>query len=55
MTKVTWLLDEVQGGTRLTLIHEGLDKAAQSPLGLILSLDKGWDEHLGALRQAVTG
>ena len=55
MTKVTWLLNEVQGGTRLTLIHEGLDKATQSPLGLILALDKGWDEHLAGLRQAVAG
>lgn len=55
MTKVTWLLDDVQGGTRLTLIHEGLDKAEGSPLGLILALDKGWDEHLAGLRRAVSG
>lgn len=51
-TTVTWLLESVAGGTRLTLRHEGVAEAAsQSPLGLLKALDKGWDEHLARLRQ----
>jgi uncharacterized protein YndB with AHSA1/START domain len=49
MTTVTWTLDEAHGGTRLTLIHEGL-RAAGAELGLLVALDAGWDEHLGRLR-----
>ncbi|MEM9107700.1 MAG: SRPBCC domain-containing protein, partial [Pseudomonadota bacterium] len=51
MTTVTWTLDEVGDGTRLTMQHEGLDKV-DAPFGLIMALDKGWDEHLGKLRGA---
>lgn len=46
---VKWTLSEVPGGTQLSLEHSGL------PLGgdafeLVLSLDKGWDEHFGQMR-----
>lgn len=51
MTTVTWTLDDVGDGTRLTMQHEGLDKV-EAPFGLIMALDKGWDEHLGRLRGA---
>ncbi len=51
MTTVTWVLDEVEGGTRLSLTHEGIDEAAgDAAMGLILALDKGWDSHLAGLR-----
>lgn len=52
MTRVTWNLEESCGGTRLTLKHEGLDRTGEIPLGLVMALDKGWDEHLGNLRSA---
>lgn len=51
MTTVTWLLQEVQGGTRLMLQHEGVDAAAgDMALPLLMALDTGWDAHLGRLR-----
>ena len=54
MTTVTWLLQEMKGGTRLTLQHEGIGAAAgEGALPLLLALDSGWDAHLGRLRAAV--
>lgn len=53
MTTVTWLLDEIAGGTRLTLHHDGISTIEGSPLGLFVALDKGWDQHLGRLREGV--
>lgn len=46
---VKWTLDEVVGGTRLSLAHEGLP-AAEEAFGLTLALDKGWDDHLARMR-----
>lgn len=54
MTTVTWTLEEICGGTKLTLVHEGLDAARGTPFGLMQALDAGWDEHFGRLRNAVT-
>jgi len=51
MTTVTWLLQEVQGGTRLMLQHEGIGAASgDMALPLLMALDAGWDAHLGRLR-----
>lgn len=51
MTTVTWLLEEVHGGTRLMLRHEGIGAAAGgAALPLLMALDAGWDGHLGRLR-----
>ncbi|MEM7045758.1 MAG: SRPBCC domain-containing protein, partial [Pseudomonadota bacterium] len=51
MTTVTWTLDEMADGTRLTLLHEGVGAAAgDAALGLLSALDRGWDEHFGRLR-----
>ena len=49
---VKWTLTEVAGGTRLSLEHEGLPQSAET-FGLILALDKGWDEHFGEMRAAL--
>ncbi len=55
MTTVTWTLEETSGGTKLTLKHEGISEAAkEAALGLLLALDKGWDEHLAKLRLSAT-
>lgn len=51
MTTVTWTLDEVMGGTKLTMEHRGLE-AAGDALGLLQALDAGWDAHLKGLREA---
>ena len=53
LTTVTWTLEEVHGGTRLSLTHEGISAAAgEAAMGLLMALDKGWDEHLASLRTA---
>lgn len=55
MTTVTWTLEEVHGGTKLTLEHEGFDAAGDSALGLLKSIDAGWDKHFATLRGTVDG
>jgi len=51
MTTVSWTLEEAAGGTRVTLIHEGIVRAGgDAAMGLLLALDKGWDEHFAKLR-----
>ena len=49
VSTVKWTLEEIDGGTRLSLTHEGLP-LSQEAFGLLLALDKGWDEHLGRMR-----
>lgn len=49
---VKWTLEDVAGGTRLSLHHEGLP-AAEAAFDLTLALDKGWDDHLGRMRDDV--
>ncbi len=54
LTTVTWTLEEVLSGTRLSLKHEGIEAAAgEAAMGMLLSLDAGWDEHLAVLRKAL--
>lgn len=51
MTTVRWTLEDAAGGTRLTLSHEGIEKAAGEAAFMMLSaLDAGWDAHFGRLR-----
>lgn len=55
MTTVTWTLEEIQNGTRLTLRHEGVEKAAgETAIGLLTALDKGWDAHIDSLRDKIS-
>ena len=50
-TTVTWVLDEIPDGTRLTLQQEGIEEAAGSAaMGLLLGLDKGWGKFIDSLR-----
>lgn len=50
-TTVTWTLEPLAGGTKLTMRHDGIGAASGEEAGrLFAALDKGWDEHLGALR-----
>jgi len=52
MTTVNWTLEEAAGGTRITMTHEGIEDACgDAALGLLMALDKGWDEHFGKLRE----
>ncbi len=51
MTTVNWSLEEAAGGTRVTLVHEGIEEASgDAAMGLLMALDKGWDEHFAKLR-----
>ena len=52
MTTVTWILDEVGDGTRLTMQHTGLEEV-DAPFGLMMALDAGWDQHMGSLRNTI--
>lgn len=55
MTTVTWTLEEIKDGTKLTLQHEGIEDAAGAgAMGLLLALDKGWDKHVDTLRNSIT-
>ena len=49
---VKWVLEEVAGGTELSLRHEGLPQG-EDAFGLTLALDKGWDEHLARMRASI--
>lgn len=49
---VKWTLSEVPGGTQLSLEHSGLTDAAEG-FGLVLALDKGWDNHFMQMREAI--
>ena len=53
-TKLTWILEEAAGGTRLSLTHEGIEEAAgEQTMRLLMAFDDGWDEHFDQLRKAV--
>ncbi len=55
MTTVTWKLEQVLGSTRVTLTHEGIDKAAgDAASALLMALDAGWDRHIAKMREAVS-
>ena len=53
VTTVTWTLEEALGGTRLTLVHEGIGQAGDGALGVVTSLDAGWDQHFSKLRPVI--
>ena len=51
VTTVSWTLEEAAGGTRLTLVHEGVGEATEAAgFGVLFALDVGWDKHFEKLR-----
>ncbi len=55
MTTVAWQLEQVLGSTKVTLTHEGIDKAAgEAASALLMALDAGWDRHIAKMREAVS-
>ncbi len=52
VSTVKWTLTPVPGGTCLALEHSGLPQGVDA-FGLMLALDKGWDEHMGKMRTAL--
>ena len=52
VSTVKWTLSPVAGGTRLSLEHTGLPQTADG-FGLVLALDKGWDDHITRMRAAI--
>jgi len=55
LTKVTWLLEDCAGGTKLTLRHEGIAAASgEKALDMLGALDVGWDEHFKDLRGEIS-
>lgn len=54
MTTVSWTLEEAAGGTRVSLVHDGVGEAAgAAALGLLMALDDGWDKHFSKMRSSV--
>lgn len=49
-TTVIWELIPVHGGTMVKLTHYGFEDANVDTLGMLINHDKGWDGHLGRLR-----
>ena len=49
VSTVKWTMTEVPGGTLLALEHLGLPEDAAA-MDLLMALDKGWDEHMGRMR-----
>ncbi|MEM7471339.1 MAG: SRPBCC domain-containing protein [Pseudomonadota bacterium] len=49
VSAVDWVIEDVPGGTKLSLTHSGLPQGIEA-FGLTLALDKGWDEHLARMR-----
>ncbi len=55
MTTISWDLQEVEGGTKLSLSHSNIDKAAgEAAMALLTALDAGWDRHFGKMRDAIS-
>lgn len=52
-SKVIFTVKEVEGGTRVSLVHSNLPRGVRN-FGTVLELDAGWDEHLTALRAQIT-
>ena len=52
VSTVKWTLEDVAGGTRLSLEHAGLADG-EDAFGLTLALDKGWDDHLARMRTSL--
>lgn len=50
VTEVTWTLTALEEGTRIHLKHDGFSKGSV-PFSLLMSFDKGWDEHFAKLRK----
>ncbi len=54
-TTVTWRLEPIEGGTRLSLVHDGFEGGPVSAFEMLCAHDDGWDEHFAKLRQVVVG
>jgi len=51
VTTVSWKLEDAAGGTRVTVVHEGIGEAGgDAALGLLMALEEGWDKHFVKLR-----
>jgi uncharacterized protein YndB with AHSA1/START domain len=53
-TTCSWTLDEMEGGTVLTLVHEGWEKVGEGAFAMAGNHDVGWDDHFSRLRKVVS-
>lgn len=54
VSTVTWTLEPIEAGTKLTLKHAGMPEGAEA-FGLLAAIEKGWDGHLGTMRTDING
>jgi len=52
ISTVRWTLETVEGGTRLSLEHDGLPTGVAG-FDLTIALDKGWEEHMSSMRNDI--
>lgn len=50
VTEVEWHLDEIEGGTRITLHHSGMVGVGADGLNMLMAVDGGWDGHFSQMR-----
>ena len=50
-TRCIWTLEAVEGGTILTLVHEGWEQVGDGAFAMAANHDSGWDEHFLRLRR----
>jgi uncharacterized protein YndB with AHSA1/START domain len=53
-TTVLWKLEDIKGGTKLTMEHSGISASGGEFIGLLAAFDTGWDRHFASLRFAVS-
>ena len=53
-TECVWELEEVDGGTILTLTHSGWEKVGKGAFDMTKNHDVGWDEHFARLRRVTS-
>lgn len=49
-TRVEWTLSSVEAGTMLEMVHDGFEGGEHDLFNMLISHDKGWDDHFGRLR-----
>ncbi|GAB4518398.1 MAG: hypothetical protein Tsb0010_02670 [Parvularculaceae bacterium] len=53
-TRCTWTLEAFDGGTVVTLVHDGWENVDDDPFGMAANHDSGWDEHMLRLRRVAS-
>ena len=53
-TRCVWTLEAAEGGTVLTLVHDGWENVEDNVFNMAADHDTGWDEHFARLRRVAS-